>query len=80
MRQVFLRVAGAEMTKRDKLEKAAKASGIEFTTIIWEPLTRGPEMCGPEGGWIISGKRGPFDSIGYNFDAALDWIKRNARS
>ena len=43
----------------------------EKVEIVWEPISRGCEMEGPYGGWILDG----FDPIGYSTDEAVEAIK-----
>ncbi|MCE5227903.1 MAG: hypothetical protein LLG05_18845 [Porphyromonadaceae bacterium] len=38
----------------DKISKALYDKGYMATTIKYEPISGGVEMCGPEGGWFIA--------------------------
>lgn len=36
-----------------KIEKALQEKGYTFFEALWEPIGKGPEMCGPSGGWSV---------------------------
>lgn len=60
---------------RDLIEAALREAKIQFHAVEWHPIRRGPEMCGPEGGWVLVDKYGQtVDWLGYNTTFALGEI------
>ena len=65
----------------DKITKAVKAKGWEVIELKWEPISKGCEMCGPDGGWYLgveyNGEKYDFENIlGYNVEEVMEEIER----
>jgi hypothetical protein len=45
--------------------------GFKVKSIVWEPVRRGSEMCGPDGGWLINDDW----PVGYSTDHAIQTIR-----
>lgn len=45
--------------------------GFRVKSIVWEPVRRGAEMCGPDGGWLINDDW----PVGYSTDHAIATIR-----
>ena len=67
---------------KGKIEKALKDAGIPFKRVEWHIITKGPEMCGPEGGWVLVDTNGcTVDWLGYNVKWALETVaERKAKA
>jgi hypothetical protein len=63
------------MSRNEKrIRDVCKELGVTVISLIWEPVTSGFEMCGPNGGWLLNN----FDSIGYSTDEAIAWLRESA--
>lgn len=72
--------------KSIKIANSLLEKGYFPKAIIWNPVRRGPEMCGPEGGWYVEvyGKRVDEDGdrefidvvCAYSVDEMLEEIRR----
>lgn len=65
----------------DKIIKAVKEKGWEVLELTWEPISKGCEMCGMDGGWYLDvehdGEKYDYENIlGYNIEEVMGAIKR----
>jgi len=65
----------------DKITKAVKAKGWKMLELSWEPIGKGCEMCGPDGGWYLDvehdGDKYDFENIlGYNIGEVLEEVEK----
>lgn len=55
--------------KSEHLERLLESRGFPNPIVLWKPLEKAAEMCGPTGGWMfLSGK--DEDNLGINFEMA----------
>lgn len=60
------------MSRNEKrIRDACKEAKIKVKSLVWEPITRGCEMEGPYGGWLLN----EFDPIGYSTDEAIERVR-----
>ena len=62
---------------RKLIERQAAAQGFTVTSMEFEAISAGPEMAGPDGGWMVYLQRGDeyADAMGYNAAQVVQWIR-----
>jgi len=61
--------------KAKKLKKCLEAIGEVNVEVWWEPVTKGCEMGGPEGGWFFVSDEISIEPLGYSYDEAWESIR-----
>ena len=58
-----------------KLKRKLEELGHTNVEVWYEPVRRGPEMGGPEGGVFFSSEEEPIAPLGYNYDEAYKFAE-----
>jgi len=69
-----------ETLARRKIREAVEAKGWSLAGLMWEPVTRGSEKCGPFGGWhgdVYNDETCEFIGpvLGLSWQEAVRWIE-----
>lgn len=60
-----------------KLKRKLEELGHTNVEVWYEPVRRGPEMCGPEGGVFFCSEQEMLMPLGYNYEQARQFVEKN---